>query len=468
MEKLNAQINDQRLNQRAEIIFNRMHTMQTISLRKLGGNRAGEVGGGRFFNNPKVTNENLLKGKQQKLAEVVRGRHVLAIQDTSEINYSSHRNRTQGLGELRYGNKGLLMHPSIAVDGENAALLGAVNVKTWARPKKDTENEERDHKQLITKEKESIRWIEEANVSKDVLSSAAMVTVISDRECDFYRFLDKVPDERTHILIRAAQDRKLDADEVSDLPDTLFIYMDNLPIKGVYEFEGRIPNADKVRRIRKTTFEVRFSEVTIKRPDNCKDGDVSDEVDLYAIDVRECEECVPTGAAPLHWRLLTTHAIETVEQACVCIGWYKHRWQIEEIFRLCKQDGLRIEDSELETADGLMRLITMTVLVAVQIFQLMQVRSGEIDRKASEVFEENEIEALKSLNKNLEGKTEKQKNPYIIGHLAWAAWIIARLGGWNGYVRERKPGPITFFDGLKILQGILIGWKLATKDVCIP
>lgn len=469
MEKLNAQISDQRLNKRAEIIYQQMHNKQTVSLRKLGGGRAGEVAGGRFFSNPKVTRESLLKGKQDRLSDVTRALHVLSIQDTSEINFSSHRNRTEGLGDLRYGKQGLLLHPTVAVNAENGAMLGVVNVKTWVRPA--NRNGRTKRREVATVEKESIRWIQEAEISKEVLSTAQMITMISDRESDFYRFLDKVPDEKTHILIRAAQDRKLENledEEELTVPDTLFKYVDNLPVATIYEFEGRVSDRKKVRRARKTKVEVRFSEVTIKKPERCNDSDVSNEVELYAIEVKECGECVPAGEKPIHWRLLTTHEIKTAEQACECIGWYKLRWQVEEIFRLCKQDGLRIEDSELETADGLMRLISMAVLVAVQIFQLMQVRDGEIKRNVKEVFEGNEIKALETLNRSLEGKTIKQKNPHSSEELSWASWIVARLGGWKGYASERKPGPITFYNGLQALQNILIGWELATKNVCIP
>ena len=62
-------------------------------------------------------------------------------------------------------------------------------------------------------------------------------------------------------------------------------------------------------------------------------------------------------------------------------------------------------------------------------------------------------------------KTEKQKNPHQAGMLSWAAWVIARLGGWKGYQSESPPGPITINDGWKRFKSIYEGWTL--KDVCI-
>lgn len=56
---------------------------------------------------------------------------------------------------------------------------------------------------------------------------------------------------------------------------------------------------------------------------------------------------------------------------------------------------------------------------------------------------------LSLICKKLEGKTEKQKNPHTKRSMSWAAWILARLGGWNGYCSESPPGPIVMLRGLQ-------------------
>jgi hypothetical protein len=71
---------------------------------------------------------------------------------------------------------------------------------------------------------------------------------------------------------------------------------------------------------------------------------------------------------------------------------------------------------------------------------------------------------LEDVLPRFEGKTEKQKNPYPRNNLAWAAWIIARLGGWKGYASQRPPGVIIFHDGWMRFHDILDGWRIA-KDV---
>ena len=87
-------------------------------------------------------------------------------------------------------------------------------------------------------------------------------------------------------------------------------------------------------------------------------------------------------------------------------------------------------------------------------------REGK-DQDIGVIFSKEESKFLKKLVKTVEGKTEKQKNPHPPNRLSWAAWIIARLGGWSGYQTDSKAGPITIKDGLRKFEDMLIGWKLA-------
>jgi len=73
---------------------------------------------------------------------------------------------------------------------------------------------------------------------------------------------------------------------------------------------------------------------------------------------------------------------------------------------------------------------------------------------------------LVALNQNLEAQSKRLKNPHPPDSLAWAAWIIGRLGGWDGYPSSKPPGPITMKHGLEYLYAVAVGWSL--KDVCRP
>ena len=140
---------------------------------------------------------------------------------------------------------------------------------------------------------------------------------------------------------------------------------------------------------------------------------------------------------------------------------------IEQLFRTLKKQGPDVESSRVETGEGLTKLACLALQAAVPTRQLTQVGDGGNSAQAADVFNPDEVELLQRLQPTLEGKTEKQKNPYGTGFLAQAVWVVARLGGWKGYASEAKPGLITLLLGLKRLAAICHGWTSAKRDGCI-
>ena len=90
--------------------------------------------------------------------------------------------------------------------------------------------------------------------------------------------------------------------------------------------------------------------------------------------VEAIERAPPNDADPLHWRLLTTHAVGDVETAWRIIEWYKQRWVIEQLFRLMKTQGLQLEDSQLIAA-RLIKLTAIAAKAAAVTLQLVQART---------------------------------------------------------------------------------------------
>jgi hypothetical protein len=79
-------------------------------------------------------------------------------------------------------------------------------------------------------------------------------------------------------------------------------------------------------------------------------------------------------------------------------------------------------------------------------------------------FDEEQVECIEKQCSRLEGKTEKQQNPYPKGSLRYATRVMARLGGWKGYTSQRKPGITTLWRGIEKFYNIFIGWQ-HPKDV---
>lgn len=416
---------------------------------------------GRFLANSRVSTKELIDGACAGTGPRSAGRHVLAIQDSSEINLQRHAGRVDGLGTVGNGTDlGFFVHPLLVVDADEGACLGLAHLHLWQR----TQGKAPDYWKLPIEEKESARWIKTVETGKKRLAEAATITVVADREADIYELWDRLPDARTHLLIRACRDRSLGT--VSGA--TLFDWMDRQAVQGSYRIA--LPVTPK-RSAHEALLHVRFASVALKKPKKCSDQHASPHLTLNVIDVVEDASTLVGDEEPIHWRLLTTHAVDSMEDALQCIRWYCQRWHIEQTFRTVKRQGLDVESSQLEHGVRLEKLAVMAFSAAVRVMQLTLAREGGLPRPATDVFETDEIDLLQHVQPTLEGKTEKQKNPHPPRSLAWAAWIIARLGGWKGYASERKPGPITMHRGLQAFSAMRQGWLLArsalTKDVCI-
>lgn len=433
-----------------------MVSRQTVCLRQLAGNRSREVQFGRWLANDKVTPGELMSNACARTGELAAGRHVLAIQDTTELNHQAHARRVRGLGTVGNGSDvGMFLHPLLAVDAADGACLGLAHLHHWNRTSKAATN----YRQLPIEDKESYRWLAVAEAGKKCLSEATMVTIIADRESDIYEEWARLPDERTFLLTRACRDRTLATG------GKLYAWLDAQPAQGAYRFDASARPGK--RSAHQATLEVRFGRIAIKRPASCQDKEAPEQIGLSVVEVKELPDSVVGSEAPIHWRLLTTHRVECLEDARRCVDWYRQRWNIEQLFRTLKKQGLDVESSQVETGEGLAKLACLAVRAAVRTMQLTLARDADNAAQAADVFDPEEMDILQRILPTLEGKTEKQKNPHRLGSLAQAAWVVARLGGWKGYASEARPGPITMLRGLQRVEAICQGWKLAMEDVCI-
>jgi hypothetical protein len=224
----------------------------------------------------------------------------------------------------------------------------------------------------------------------------------------------------------------------------------------------RLP-ARAQRPERSAHLELRFGTVVLARPQTRFLHHLPKSLSLTVIDVREINP--PAGVEPLHWRLLTTHRVANAQDAWQIVEWYKQRWIIEQFFRVLKTQGFRLEDSQIGTADRLLKLVAIAAKAAIITIQLLQARNGG-QQPAHIAFNASELAALTALNRQLEARSKRLKNPHPPYRLAWAAWIIGRLGGWDGYQSSKPPGPISFKNGLEYFHAVAAGWSL--RDVCMP
>jgi len=400
----------------------------------------------RFVNNARVTVDTLIEGWSTQTSIAARDRHVLAIQDTSEIKFATTPDDRRGLGKVGKGNvHGVLLHAMMAVDADSGHCLGLAGGQLWTR----SGDVKIPHGERALEDRESVRWLATAAQAKAVLAQARMMIVINDREGDIYAHWARTPQHNVHLRSRVMRDHALLQggtlrQEVARTPCCA---------KAALDLSRRMDRPARTAHLR-----LRFGTAVLKRPDKTGATDLPDSVKLSFVEVVEPHP--PKGAEPVHWLLLTTHMVGSVADAWRIVASYKQRWIIEQFFRSMKTQGLRIEDSQLQTAEGLLKLVAIAAKAAAIVIQLVQARTGSEQLPAGIAFSADEIEVLDAINKGY-GATKLQSNPHRKHTMAWAAWIIARLGGWTGYASHRPPGPVTFHNGLAQFQISALGYACA-------
>jgi len=442
-----ATLGDARRDKRAAWMLDRIVATGSLKLREIGGERPGEVAAHRLLASDAVEPTALLAPHVARTAAACKGRRVVAAQDTTEINFDRCRRPAAGLGPT--GNtdiRGFFVHPVVAVDAEDEAVLGVAGARIWTRSEAPTP----DHRGIPFDSKESRRWLAAAEVAAEHLAPvAAEVVVVCDREGDIYPLFTRCP-APVDLIVRATHDRVLIEG------GNLFAAAAAWPALGGAHVKVRPQRpGDKGRTARVT---IKAGMVTVKRPKSAPDRREPRTLTLGLVEVREA--VAPKGAGkPLLWHLLTTRPVATLADAQQVVRFYRLRWRIEEVFRLMKSDGLDIEHSQLETAGRLLNLAALALVAAARTIQLVDARDGSV-RPATDVIAPQEIEAAAAISDALQGGTERQRNPHEKGSLAWLSWIAARLGGWNCYYRP--PGPKTMARGLDRLLDRIAGYKLAT------
>ncbi len=428
--------------------FEQVINTGSLVLRVIGEDRAGELSAGRFLDSPGVRPDEILTTAGRRTAIACAGRRIVAAQDTTEINFSGRDFAREGLGPAGDGKAlGFFCHGMVAVDADDEVLLGVVHAKIWTRSGKKLKA----RRSRAIEDKESIRWIEATDAASDLLSSAAQLIVLGDREFDIYSQFVRCP-IGTELIVRAAQNRKLADDErLFDAP---------LDWREFGTMEIFVPPKRPGDPGRTAHVTVKAGRVCISKPrQGASRGDPAT-VMLTYVEVNEPNP--PKRRERITWRLLTTLPVvgefDELAAAQEIVRLYRLRWRIEQVFRAMKSDGLRLEETQVRRAHRLFNLTAIAIVAAARTIQIVDARNGS-SRPATDVADENLIAVAKAIGPTLEGTTQRQKNQHAPDSLAWLCWIIARLGGWNCYYKP--PGPKTIRAGWTKLAAIATGYAFA-------
>lgn len=393
----------------------------------------------RFFNNPQVTMDTLLKPHIEATARRIQKETVvLAVQDTTSLNYTTHQAMT-GLGPIntrKDGAQGLKLHDTLAFTPDGVSL-GVLHIECWARDPQRRDSEAR--KALPIEEKESHRWLQSYRRVSEIQALCPDTRLISvgDREADIYELFEEAintpngPD----LLVRANHACRRKTTTQQTIRERL---ADQTPAG---QLDLHIPGKGG-KKARTAVLDIRYGEVEIEPPQRLK---ASAPIKLWAIHAQEAHP--PKGTNAVEWLLLTTVETHDFDQACERLGWYATRWNIEVYHRVLKS-GCRIEDRRLGSADTLQACLAIDLVVAWRILRLTKLGRSVPDVSCEIFFEEEEWKALYVY------ATKNPSPPQTPPTLNEAIRTMAKLGGFMGRKSDGHPGTISLWRGIQRLDDI--------------
>jgi len=449
----NVKLGDERLTKRLVTIARDFYARPQAAVPQACRTRANTKAVYRFFDHPETDMDTLLS--QHNAATVNRCKAesvVLAVQDTTSLNYSAHP-ATADIGPIGSSNNGpigLLVHDTMAFNTDGTPL-GLLDVQSWARNPDEFGKRHKRH-DLPIEQKESIKWLRsyEKVASAQRESPDTVFVSIGDREADIYELFAMATktEASPKLLVRAERDRAL-----ADGQGHLWEHLAVMDVVGIQQIA--IPR-QKNRPARIANLEVRFAEVHLNPPKRHKS---LRPVRIRAVLAKEIE--ATANIEPLEWMLLTTCPVLNFDQAVEKLGWYAKRWGIEVYHRTLKS-GCKIEQRQLGAADRIEACLAIDMVVAWRILHLTKLGRETPDVPCTVFFEEAEWKALSAyINKDPIPPAEPPP-------LREAIRMIASLGGFLGRKCDGEPGAKSLWLGLQRLDDITDIWKVMSGYIPPP
>jgi len=442
-EFTDAELGDARRTQRLVELATVFAQRPGASLPEACGNRARLKAAYRFFDNeavdPQAILESHVMATSDRLAAVPR---VLAVQDTTEVDWTPHP-ATTGLGPLAAPtHQGLHGHTTLALTPERLPL-GLLAQQVWARdPAAVGKRTTRKHRPIA--DKESQKWLTSVAAVREAHARCPQTrfVCVGDREADVYDlFLQERP-SGVDLLVRAAWNRRVDHPE-----RYLWTKVAAQPV--VATLTVRVPRRGP-QPARQATVAVRWCLVLLCPPTHRQ----AEKLPATAVwVVQAVEEQPPASGEPLEWVLLTTCAVHTMADAVERVDWYACRWGIEVWHKVLKS-GCRMEARQLETADRLRRCLAVYSVLAWRILYPTMVSRAMPDAPCTALLEPEEWQALYCAIHMT--PTPPSTPPPLRQAVHW----IGRLGGFLARRGDGEPGVTVLWKGFQHLTDLTLMYRI--------
>lgn len=407
----------------------------------------------RLFDNSKASPQAILAPHTEETVKRMAAQSgaVLVMQDTVFFSYGQHP-KTQGLGPIGSSNsvheRGLIMHNALAFTASGVPL-GLLSQTIWARQEVPEEGYQEKIERLQCtpiEEKESSKWLLALRETMQRTPSGTQVITVADRESDFFEFLTQAREQRARFLIRARTDRKLVAED-SEGYESILEALAGAEVLGTLAVS--IPGNGN-RKARTAQVEVRVASVTIKAPYRRGQAKASASMEPISVQVIAATEGnAPEGQEAISWVLLTNLRVPDFDSAAEKIRWYGQRFGIETWHKVLKS-GCKVEDCLLETAERLGRYLSLFSIIGVRLMHVAYLARVQPDLPATEVFSQEEIEALHV-------HLYKKLPPPEPISLREAVRMIGRIGGHLGRKCDGEPGMTVMWRGwMRLYEDVLV------------
>lgn len=395
-----------------------------------------------FWSNCRVDAKAIIAAHAQKTIERMAGETtVLAIQDTTELDYSHHRS-TRGLGGIsKAGARGLKVHSVLATSAEGVPL-GVLHQQVWSRPATRRSEEQR---RVLIEQKESRRWLTSLEVTGQLVPSTIRVITVADREGDIYELFAQARPANSEFLIRAAQNRNTKAAPsdvemqplLSAVRSTAWLGEQSLALQ-------RTPR----RAARNVRLSLRYTRLWLQPPEPLR------HLAPIAVTALLAEELYPLPKEPpVRWLLLTTLEIADVAMAQQCLIWYSRRWAIER-YHLTLKSGCRLEWLQLRRSDRLERALACYAIVAWRLMWMTYAARASPEQAIDQVLDRAQWQVLYCY------VHQCSRPPARAPSLGECVEWIASLGGGLGQVA----GLQSVWRGWKRLHDLAGLWQLLTSE----
>jgi Transposase DNA-binding/Transposase DDE domain len=394
----------------------------------------------RLLDEPDVTFAALMQPHlQQTREQATSAPVVLLVQDTTDIDLS-HRRKISGVGQI--GNergRGFFVQTVLAVRPQTREVLGCMAQEPFVRI--PAPQGEQRYQRRKREERETDVWIRQVHAI-GMPEPGSMWVHVGDRGADMFPFFQACQATQTHFLVRAAQNRRVQKSE--DEISYSLTQARAFPSQASRPFE--VP-ARHGHPGRSTQLQLSFGQLTLLPP---RHEPRAGKEPLTVWVVRVWEETAPEGEEPLEWLLMTSVPTTTLEQAWERVDWYQYRWLVED-YHQCLKSGCRIEERQLQTVDGLIRLLGLLSPLAVRLLQVRALAREDPERPAHEVIEPLMLAVLAE-------RCGQSPATMTVGTF-WTE--VARLGGYLARSHDGPPGWRTIWKGWLSLQTLLEGVHLA-------